>query len=244
MTQQHTIVAKERSVSERTNRELTDIYHQVQHPPMFMGSVKEMVATNEEVPNEPPEITLPALTAQDVFTRVIKLLTDAWDVTATRDRTNMSAQADIVVDGHTLAHDIPVSTLLSLEKQLVNMRTVIKAMPVRDPSKLWAFDADQGFHRAPERRTVKTRKVMKALVLVQPTKEHPARAESYPSDEPVGHYVTTEFSGAFSAQDRQSLVDRLNTLIDAVKTARSEANRTEVTDVHMGAELLGFIFAR
>jgi hypothetical protein len=244
VTELHTVIAKCSTVAERTRKELTEVHRSAQHAPNFMGNVREMVSFKDDVPDEPPEITLPVLTAHQIFQRMTKILTNAWDITATRDRTNMDAQADIVVDGATLAEGVPVSTLLYLEKQLVDARTVVNAVPVRDPSRVWTFDEDQGFHRAPEMRKPKTRKVVKGATLYEATDKHPAQVQAFNTDEPVGHYVMTEFSGAISAQERQSLVDRLNTLIDAVKEARTEANRTEVTDVRLASELLGYVFAR
>lgn len=245
MTQQlHAIVARQRSVAERTKRELTGIYHAVQHAPTFTGGVRELVPLREDdVPPEPPEMTLPPTTAHKMFQRIEKLLTEAWDAMATRDRSNMDATGDIVVDG-VRVEGVPISTLLSLEKHLADLRTVVNSMPVRDPSKVWTPDEDQGFHRAPEMRKVKTRKTVQPVVLSPATDRHPAQVQALPGDEPVGFYLTTEFSGAFSSQDKESIVDRLNKMVDAVRTARAEANRAEVTEMRLGAELLGYIFAR
>lgn len=242
MTELHAVVARHSAVAPRTRKQLTDVYHQAQHGPQFVGGVKEMRSINEEVPDEAPEITLPRLTAQTFFLRLRKILTDWWDLTATRDRSNMDAAADIRVDGEILAEGVPVPTLLSLEKWLTDLRTVVEAMPVRDPSKIWRFDADQGFYRAPEMRKAKTRKVTKGAELSAATDKFPANAIAVTVDEVVGHYVATEFSGAQSAQERDSIVDRLNGVIDAVKIARTEANKTEVTDVRLAAKLLDRIF--
>lgn len=243
MTQQHVVVARYRGVAERTRGELTGVYHNAQHAPNFTGNTKEMVSKDEEdVPSEPAEVTLPPLTAEKLFRRMETILTEAWDLMATRDRTNMDATGDIVVGGETLAEGLPLSTLLSLEKQFQDMRTVVRSMPVRDPSKVWAHDRDLGFHRAPEMRRAKTRKAIRPIVMYEATDKHPAQVQAYPVDDIVGHYVTTEFSGALSAQEKESLVDRINTIIDATRTARTEANKTEVVDLRPAAKLLGFVF--
>lgn len=242
MTQQHTIVAKERAVRERTRKELTALHHAAQHPPTFMGSTKEMQSTNEEVPSEAPEINLPPMRASELLERVRTILVEAWDLMATRDRSNMDAKADIVVDGRTYAADVPVSTLLSLEKAFTDLRTLISGMPVRDPSKLWKLDGDLGFFRSPEERRPKTRKTIKPIELYPATDRHPAQVQALSSDEIVGQFITVSFSGALSVQEKQSYVDRVNRLIDAVRAARAEANRTEVTDVSIAADLLAYVF--
>jgi hypothetical protein len=244
MTELHTVVARYQGVAARTREELTEVYRKVGHAPLFMGSIREMRSINEEVPDEKPEISLPSLTAQTLFQRIQNILTESWDLMATRDRSNMDAAADIVVDGETLAERVPVSTLLSLHKQFTDLRTELKAMPVRDPSKVWTFDRDLSVYRAPEVSKARTRKEIKAAELSPATERHPAQVTPFNLDVVVGHYVTTEFSGAPSTQERQDLVDRVNKLIDAVKTARTEANQAAVTDVRIGSKLLGYVFAR
>lgn len=243
MTQLHTIVSRQAAVASRAKDELTELYRLVGHGPMFTGSTREMRSSVEDIPSEPTEVTLPPLTAQKVFQRIQKALSESWDLMATRDRSNQDARADIVVDGTRLAEGVPVSTLLSLEKQLTNLRTVIKSMPVRDPSQDWRLDEDHGFHRTPEKRKAKTRKTIHPVVLYPHTDKHPAQVREVPADDVVGQYVTIEFSGALSIRDRESLVDRVNNLLDAVKTARTEANTTVVTDVRLASELLGYVFA-
>jgi hypothetical protein len=245
MTQLHTIVARQRGVAARTRDELSQLYRQAQHAPTFMGGTKEFVSKNDEdVPNEPPETALPSMTAQQLFRRVEKLLTEAWDAMSTRDRSNMDASADIVVDGETLAQDVPLTTLLSLEKQLADLRAVFGGMPVLDPSKPWAYDEAQGFAKTPETRKPRTRKVVKGAVLHEGTEKHAPQVQAYNHDEVIGHTVTVEFSGAISPQDKENLLDRTNRLIDAVKAARTVANQTEVTDFRPANRLLGYIFAR
>lgn len=245
MTQLHTIVARQRGVAARTREELARLYGLAQHPPTFLGGTKEFVSKNDEdVPNEPPETTLPSMTAQQLFRRVEKLLTESWDVMSTRDRSNMDASADIVVGGETLAENVPLSTLLSLEKQLADLRTVFTGMPVLDPAKPWTFDEAQGFAKTPETRKARTRKIVKGAVLHEGTEKHAPQVQAYHDDEIIGHTVTVEFSGAISPQDKEDLIDRTNALIDAVKAARTVANQTEVTDFRPANRLLGYIFTR
>lgn len=238
------MVARAATVAARTRAEVTELHRVASHGPSFMGGTREMRSTSEDIPDEQAVITRPPETANDLLWRVRHILAEHWDVTATRDRSNMDAVADIVVDGETFAEGVPVSTLLFLEKQLADLHTFVKAMPVRDPSKIWQFDEDLGFHRAPEDRKARTRKTIKAAELSPATDRHPAQVQPYNVDEVVGHYISTEFSSALSAQEKRSTLDRVRKLADAVKAARTKANETEVTDMRIGAELLGRIFTR
>lgn len=245
MTQQlNSVVVRERNARTRARDDLTAVYRLVGHAAAFTGGVKEMQSIDDEVPDELPEITLPPMSAAKVFRRIDEILTPLWDLMATRDRSNQDARADIVVDGVTKAVGVPLPTLLSLERQLDDMRTVLRAMPVRDPSKVWTEDEDQGFHRAPEVRKPTTRKRMKPLSLAAATKEHKEQVQVVPVDSVVGHYISTDFSTAPSIVERDALVGRLNKLTDAVKMARTKANQTEATEMEIASELLGYIFAR
>jgi hypothetical protein len=58
----------------------------------------------------------------------------------------------------------------------------------------------------------------------------------------VGTWTTTKFSGAIPAAVRNAMLDRLRKLLDAVKSAREEANGLEVKPQKIGATMLGWIF--
>jgi hypothetical protein len=84
--------------------------------------------------------------------------------------------------------------------------------------------------------------VPKNHVKYEATKEHPAQVEMYMEDVWVGTWTTTKFSGAIPAAVRNAMLERMRKLLDAVKTAREEANNLEVRPVKVGAALLGYIF--
>jgi hypothetical protein len=244
VTQLHAIVARQRGVATRAKDELTRLYRLAQHPPTFLGGTRRFDSDKEDVPSEAPETTIPPMTAERLIDRVIKLLTEAWDLAATRDRSNMDARADIVVDGETLVVDVPVTTLMALEKWLVDLRTVFTSTPVRDPAFQWTRAEGATYFQTAPQEKLRTRKITEGVVLYPHTDRHPAQVKEANRDETVGKIVTVQFSGAMSLEEKEKLVDRINALIDAVKTARTVANETEVTDFRLGAKLLGYIFAR
>ncbi len=65
----------------------------------------------------------------------------------------------MVVDGQTLVAQVPVTYLLFLEKQLVDMQTFIKKLPTLDASESWSFDASADCWATEPVQTVKTKKI-------------------------------------------------------------------------------------
>ena len=56
-------------------------------------------------------------------------------VLATQDFANCQAKANVVVDGQTILKEVPVTHLLFLEKQLVDLRTFIDGLPTPEAKK-------------------------------------------------------------------------------------------------------------
>jgi hypothetical protein len=164
------------------------------------------------------------------------------DVVATQDWANCQARADVVVDGRKLLQGVPVTHLLFLEKQLVDLRTFVEALPVLDAAEDWEYKPEVDSYVSRPARTNRTRKVPKNHVKYEATKEHPAQVEVYMEDVWVGTWTTTKFSGAVPAAARNAMLERVRKLLEAVKCAREEANGLEVKPQKVGASLLGYVF--
>jgi len=135
-----------------------------------------------------------------------------------------------------------VSYLLFLEKQLVDLHTFVKKLPVLDAAESWSRDESTDSWRTEPVRTVKTKKVPRNHVKAKATDKHPAQVEVYYEDVPVGYWTTVKFSGALPARRVNELLDRIATLQTAVKFAREEANGAEVTDQRIGEAVFGYLF--
>jgi len=58
----------------------------------------------------------------------------------------------------------------------------------------------------------------------------------------VGTWTITKFSGAIPAATKNTMLDRVRKLLDAVKAAREEANGLDVHPQKVGATLLTYVF--
>jgi hypothetical protein len=236
------IIAIESGQKSRTNRSLTDAYHQLQKPQPFAGISRTYRPKDEDGETLPGESTLVMVRAEDVIALVLPELTRLFDIVATKDKANTQARADVVVDGETLAAQVPVTTLLFLEKQLNDLATFVKTLPILDPAETWHWDETQDVWATPVQETHRTKKLPSAFIKAPATDKHPAQVEVILVDEVVGYWSTVKYSGALSATRVRTLLERIVLLQDAVKFAREEANSQEVENTALAAPILGYLF--
>jgi len=242
MTKLNQIIAVEKGVKGRAQGEITDAYQQLQKPALLAGISRTYRPKDEEGERMPAESTRVQLRAEETFKKVSAALTELFDVTLTKDLANCEARADVVVDGVVLVPRAPVTFLLFLEKQLVDLHTFIKKLPVLDPSETWVYDNAQDCYATEHVETVRTKKVPRNHVKAEATEKHPAQVEVYYEDITVGFWRTVKFSGALPARRVADLLDRVEKLQRAVKFAREEANGHEVRQEKVGDALFGYLF--
>jgi hypothetical protein len=135
-----------------------------------------------------------------------------------------------------------VTYLLFLEKQLTDLHTFIKKLPVLDAADSWVFNDSADCWSTEPVRTIRTKKVPRNHVKAEATEKHPAQVEVYYEDISVGYWTTVRFSGALPAKRVSTLLERVEKLQQAVKFAREEANNTEAVDKHVGDKVFGYLF--
>ncbi|SFE66797.1 hypothetical protein SAMN05216251_104299 [Actinacidiphila alni] len=244
MAKLNQIIAVEKGVKSKAQQELTTAHHDLQKPALLSGISRTYQPKDEEGEQLPPESTRVQIKAETVLRDTAAALTRLFDVTATKDWANCEARADVKVDGRTLVADVPVSYLLFLEKQLTDLNTFVRKLPVLDAAEGWNLDASTDAWKTEPVRTIRTRKVPRNHVKAEATEKHPAQVEVYYEDVAVGYWTTVKFSGALPARRVNELLDRVETLQQAVKFAREEANGAEVTDQRVGDAVFGYLFAQ
>lgn len=171
----------------------------------------------------------------------------SFDVSHQINVANTQAKANVVPDGFTepLLSDVPAETLLQLEKRLVHVQNLIAAAPTLDPAKGFKLDTDRGafVYKAFDDTKTRTKKTKRAIVLYDATVQHPAQTQLIDEDVPVGKIVTHEWSGMITPASKADMLARVETVIRAVKQARSRANDTEVdtSNQQIGRKLMDFI---
>jgi hypothetical protein len=242
MARLNQIIAIEKGIKSRSFQELTEAHHALQRQAQLSGISRTYRPKDEEGEQFPPESTKVQIKAEEIIRQTVDILTKLFDITATKDWTNCKAKADVVVDGQTLLSQVPATYLLFLEKQLVDLHTFVRKLPVLDSAESWSFDPSADAWATEPVQTVKTKKIPRNHVKAEATEKHPAQVEVYYEDVVVGNWRTIKFSGSLPAQRINELLSRVERLQQAVKFAREEANNIEAEEVKIGEKLFQYIF--
>jgi len=236
------IIAVEKGVKSKSFSELSDAHHLLLKPALLSGIARTYQPKDDEGENLPPESTKVQVKAEEVLRKTSATLTRLFDVTATKDWANCAARSDVKVDGTVLLADVPVTYLLFLEKQLTDLHTFIRKLPVLDAAESWVQDVSTDSWKTEPVQTYRTKRVPRNHVKAEATEKHPAQVEVYYEDVTIGYWTTVKFSGALPARRVNELLDRVEKLQQAVKFAREEANGTEVADQRVGEAVFGYLF--
>jgi hypothetical protein len=241
MKKLHQIIALAAGQRSQSEKALAEVYKRVQKPPLFDGLVRTYRPKVDDEHELPPEQKNIQANWQDCITRAVNSWTKLINILATQDTANCKARGTIRVDGAVLVADVPVTHLLFLEKQIVDVRTFVSKLPVLDPSESWQEDANKNCYVTKPQRKIRTRKVTKPLVLYDATEKHPAQTQTIEEDIVVGEWETVLMSGRIPAAMKDVMLTRIDKLIDGIKMAREEANQTPADFCDIARPLFDYI---
>jgi len=211
---------------------------------LFQGSVKTAEMFEDGVPTPASEQIKMAETVPSKLNYVGKAVSRWLDAVFQKENTNQRATADLIVDGVTLAKDLPATFLLGLETKLKRLRDMYIEIPTLAPGIHWEPAPDEGkdvFKMANPLERFITNKQVKSTVLYEATKEHPAQIDKWTEDVKVGRYLVQTSSGMITPAHKADILGRLDKLAQAAKTARMRANSEEVTKDRIGKVLMDYI---
>ena len=169
---------------------------------------------------------------------------EALDWMLTQDTANCAAKADLIVDGATLLENVPVSSLLALEKYFSEYKKVIlENLPILDPARNWTWDAEQGVWKSDKEQTGAFVRTKVPLVLHQGTDKHPPQAIPDDREIHIGVWDTVIPSGAIPETRKRLLLRRADRLIAGCKEAVAVANHTPAQKITGGKALFDFILS-
>lgn len=247
MPKQNQILAIEKGLKTHVYSDLSAVHAQLQKQELLQGLVRSYKPIDDDGEKYPNEEQRVQLTADAVIKATVDKLVEYFDVVATKDFTNCEARADIVIDEGTaqeriLATAVPATYLLWLEKQLNDMHTFVSKLPTLAASHKWEWDEQQDCWRSQPSQTVKKKKIPRAFVKAEATREHPAQVEVVHEDKLEGYWTSVSFSGAMPATWVAEMRERVEKLQKAVKWARERANNTEAKQQKIGDTLLRYLF--
>ncbi len=243
MAKLNQILAIEKGLKTRVYAEFTELHQATQKAPLMNGFTKAYQPRDEDGETYPAESHKVQYDQQAVFERVARGLAELFDITATKDWSNCSARADVVVDGRVLLKDCPATYLLFVEKQLSDLTTFVHKMAELDAGSDWNVDPGTGLFKTESTAAQRTKNLQRAIVLYDATEHHPAQTQLITEDVVVGQWVTIKYSGALPAPRKKQLLGRIEKLSNAVKFAREQANGIETNDQKVGAAIFEWLFA-
>jgi hypothetical protein len=244
MTKLNQILAIEKGERQRLEKSLGDFHKKTQKNELYEGRMGTYRPHEEDGDRQPDKTQMVQQTGEDALTECAGLMSRLYDLIGTKDKTNTKTSAEVLVDGHLIMSDVPVSYLLYMEKQLNDMETFVRKLPTLPTDKKWVFDANVGHWVTEPTVTFTTKKVPRTHVKYEATKEHPAQTEMYMEDVQVGTWTTVLSHGGLPIQRKNDVLERIAKLKNAVKMARETANAVTVVDAKVGEAFFGYIFGK
>ena len=245
MSQLHEVLAAETDLKAQYRAILDETIHTMtKKQELFSGQQKVLRMSAEDRQDENQDLESQVNeTIDGKLDYMWNTVARAIDVAATKENTNGSAKADVVVNDEVVLKDVPVTVLLSLENQLDKLFDVYKHIPTLSPTLSWEKDTqdDRAIMKSNEIKSFKTEKRVEPTVLYPATKEHPAQVKEYSKDVVIGTINTTHFSGLISPGVKSTRLGKITDLRTAVKEARQRANTTQVIPVKYGEAIKDFI---
>ena len=182
-------------------------------------------------------------TVDEKLSYTLEAVRKSLDVVFTREVTNQSAVADLIIDDRVILGGVPIYFLLQLEKRFTEIKSLLLTVPTLDPNLEWvALETDKpGIYRSQELRSNRTERRPSVLTLAPATEKFPAQVKEIVEETTVAKIITIKRSGAYSVADKAALLARCDAIILAVKQARERANSTEVAPRRSITPLLDFL---
>jgi hypothetical protein len=242
MAKQNQIIAIEKGAKSKAERELTDVHQRLGKAQLLTGLSRVYTAKDAEGDSLPSETHLVQVRTKEEIGRAEEALTEYWNVTAAKEWTNCEASADVKLDEKVLLEKVPVGYLLFLEKQLVNIATFIKKLPVLDPAESWHFDSAQNCYTTKHVEQVRTKKILRNHTKFAGDENHPPQVDVYTEDVQVGTWRVVKSSGALERKDVATMTTRVEALQRAVKMAREQANLVEAKRPKCADKVFAYLF--
>lgn len=234
------IVALSSGKKSASESKMKTAYQTFQKKHLFDGlerNYRPRVEDGEILPSESTKINAKV---KSTIESVKTAWTNMFDVVLTQDTGNQVAKANVVVDGEVILENVPITTLIFLEKQLVDIMTMISEIPTVSTTETW--DKNEDIFISKIITTNRTKKVQKPIVLYHATDKHPAQTQLISEDETVGYWDTKKISGAITETEKNTYLNNAQAIKDAVIKAREQANSIEVVDLNEGHKVFNYIF--
>lgn len=246
----HELVAAEKDIRSTVSKiidETQNTFSKKAH--LFSTHSKEWEPlNNDDVDRPEEEKPSPISTISEKLEYFHKHMAKLFDMIIQKENANTKAVGDIIVQNDdcsiVICEKVPVAALVQMENLFEIVRTkVYDSIPTLDPAKNWVKDDQrgEGFYKTGQTRRQGTKKISRPLVLHPGTDKHPPQVQLVNEDIVVGAWIQTYFSGLITPAEKSILLERIDSLIEAIKKARSRANEQQVTTERISNKLFKYI---
>ena len=235
------MIAAEKGVVKRAHEKKSDLYKFVQKIALYFGLTKNYTPDTDDGEQLPSESSVAQRNLRADLKEFMLTSKSLMDLQLTKDTANQSAVADLIVDGQLWVKDVPVTSLLSWEKAIVDMISFLKAMPTLPRSQVWTKDEASGQYITEAVRTSRTKKQQKPIVLYDATDKHPAQTQIITEDVKVGTWTKQDYSTAMPEAEKEMRIEKASRLLDDVKRARERANDRVIEQREVPAVMLDYL---
>lgn len=236
------VIAVVKGKKSHHEKRLTELHRSTEKVDLTLGRSRTYQPKDEDGDKLPPEAQRVQVNVRDALVETKALFVQICGAVATLDVGNTQAKADVVVNGKVLATSVPATHLLFLEHKLEEISKFFSSLVTLDPSHQWTYDPNGDVYKSEASETVRTKKTLVPIVMSPATDKFPAQIKESTEEVQIGTYTDIKFSGAIPAVKKREALERIRVLREAVKSAREQANTTEVQDVDLDSALLGFVF--
>ncbi len=239
----HELLAVEQDRKHKSNQaigEAKNIF--TKKDPFFDGMIKRYVALEEDSDQIPDETKQMVTTVKKKLQETLEAVITGMDAHISKEETNASnvAKAELVVNEVNLG-TFSATSLLALESHVSKIRDLYQNIPILDPTRRWELDEQEGVYKTEPEIKFRSVKRPKVIVKYEATEKHPAQTELLYLDFQVGKYETIYSSGKITIAQKNELIERIDQLLEAIKTARSKANNVEVNNIKIGQRIFDLI---
>ena len=205
---------------------------------VFEGQQRNYTPLHEDGQELPSENLRVQSDVRDLIGKMNSDFFDWVNVAIQKEETNIGTTATI----ESLGVSLSSPALMNLQNRLLELRSVLRLIPVNDQKIKWASDDQLGYYKSDMFESVRLAKMVEKRVLFEPTEHQPGQGEFIGLDQPVGKWETTRYSSMLQPKEKQEILDRIDLLIIETKEALKRANDVEVTAREVSSKVLDFIF--
>ena len=241
--QLHQLLTRIESSKQTVNAVIKETAKVFKDGSLFRGMRKKYIPLEEEGLTYPNEEKILSYSVAEKLEYVKMSIANFIDDELSKEETNKNTKASLVIEGREIA-SLSAPALMNLENKLNSLKDMLLVIPTGDNNSTWNYDETENCYKSTPTSRFKTEKRQKPIELAPATDKHPAQVQLTTFDVRVGEWIDIYLSGEISSSQKQEVLHRFETMLTAIREARSIANQAKVEEVKVANDILSYIFKK